>query len=706
MRARFPIVATLLAGCMLLGCETSSAGGSGAGDTSPDGLRDTNNDTPGWVWDTGGGDTTTPGGDTTKPGDTPVQPEIGPRDATQTVETRCTPSLAWCQDDVAHKCNSDGTTDYVRDCSPGVCRDGECYVCAPTEAYCNESDRNLYQCNADGTGGTLLQECNPRYGCYENRCLVCYPGIKDCDEQNHVVICNADGSGWDIFEDCGAAGAACASPGLCVGGCGTEIKTGTNTGCDFWAVDLENALEEQLGQVWDAQHAQFSVIVSNTAETAAADITITRPDGVEITGSVAPGDLQVFNLSNYPSWDFSLEGSGITNKAFHITTTQPVNVYQFNPLSNVGVFSNDASVLLPTPGLGTEYYTATLPQITDGIEPVYRGYFTVIAIDEESTTVTITPAGPTLAGSGIPALTAGQTHSVTLQRGEVLNVESNTADEVDLSGSHILSDRPVAVFSGHVAAVTAQECCADHLEEQMPPLTSWGTQYVATRAWERGYEGDYWMVVASENDTTVTLNPMVATIPRLSAGGKHYFKASQNFVATASKPVLLVQFLASSYETPTPPGGCSASCPEGFSCFLGDCQGDSCSGSGQCSDGATCTEGYCQPIGDPSLIVAVPVQQFQDGYIFLTPNSYHKDYLNVIAPTGATVTLDGVDIPPASFTAVMGSGFGVHRREVPDGTHVIQSDVPFGIVVYGYDKDVSYGYPGGLGLEVINPSDE
>ena len=42
--------------------------------------------------------------------------------------------------------------------------------------------------------------------------------------------------------------------------------------------------------------------------------------------------------------------------AYRITSDLPVVVYQFNPLSNEGVFSNDASVLLPGPNLGQEYY--------------------------------------------------------------------------------------------------------------------------------------------------------------------------------------------------------------------------------------------------------------------------------------------------------------------------------------------------------------
>ena len=37
-----------------------------------------------------------------------------------------------------------------------------------------------------------------------------------------------------------------------------------------------------------------------------------------------------------------------------------------------------------------------------------------------------------------------------------------------------------------------------------------------------------------------------------------------------------------------------------------------------------------------------------------------------------------------------------------DGYHVATADGPFGLVVYGFDKHVSYGYAGGTDLRRIN----
>jgi hypothetical protein len=37
-----------------------------------------------------------------------------------------------------------------------------------------------------------------------------------------------------------------------------------------------------------------------------------------------------------------------------------------------------------------------------------------------------------------------------------------------------------------------------------------------------------------------------------------------------------------------------------------------------------------------------------------------------------------------------------------DGVHRVQSDLPVGVIVYGFDAFVSYAYPGGTQLREIN----
>ena len=106
----------------------------------------------------------------------------------------------------------------------------------------------------------------------------------------------------------------------------------------------------------------------------------------------------------------------------------------------------------------------------------------------------------------------------------------------------------------------------------------------------------------------------------------------------------------------------------------------------------------CQAIGDPALILLAPVEQFRKSYVFLTPDSYVEDHANVVAPAGAAVMLDGAPLDTTSFQAIGESGYTVARVPLEDGTHVLSSTVPVGVTVFGYDKDVSYGYAAGLNL--------
>jgi len=49
------------------------------------------------------------------------------------------------------------------------------------------------------------------------------------------------------------------------------------------------------------------------------------------------------------------------------------------------------------------------------------------------------------------------------------------------------------------------------------------------------------------------------------------------------------------------------------------------------------------------------------------------------------------------------SNFEANRVLVADGVHVLSGSLPFGVSVLGYDAYDSYGYPGGLDQQIINP---
>jgi hypothetical protein len=64
--------------------------------------------------------------------------------------------------------------------------------------------------------------------------------------------------------------------------------------------------------------------------------------------------------------------------------------------------------------------------------------------------------------------------------------------------------------------------------------------------------------------------------------------------------------------------------------------------------------------------------------------------------------MDGAAVA-ATFMPVAGSNYEVAHVAAAEGTHHILSVLPFGIILEGYGYANSYGYPGGMNLEIINP---
>jgi hypothetical protein len=518
------------------------------------------------------------------------------------------------------------------------------------------------------------------------------------------MICSTYGDSYDLNEDCSASGSECYEPlGVCVSACTGGKLAATNAGCDFYAVDLRNATEATQCVYLDAQDAQFAVIVSNTSEQT-ANVRVLLPDGSENLAVVPPSELAIFPLP--ATW--GMTGSGRSNKTFRIQSDAQIVAYQFNPLANEDVFSNDASILLPASGAGTEYRVMTLPH--NPVFNAYPAYFSIVGVGGSNVEVTMNVTGSTSGGDDIPSLSAGQSHTFTISEGEVVNIESTSGD---LTGTLITSSAPVIVFAGHTGArtgVSAPEgCCNDHLEQQMPPVNTWGNEFVIARSFPRGNEKDHFRVLAAENGTSVTMSG--GTQPpgfSLSAGQFGDFTSDGPIKVSANKPILVAQFLASRGEVGDQFKPCSsdAGCGMAYTCDSFSCQPKECNNDLECGPGHTCAQspGFpcafeCKPIGDPAMILAVPEAQWQKDFVFLTPNSYVHDYINIVSPPGNTITMDGAPIPMSNFEAVPGSDRLAYQMEVTDGVHTVEAEAAISIVVYGYDAAVSYGYPAAMGLK-------
>jgi hypothetical protein len=300
-------------------------------------------------------------------------------------------------------------------------------------------------------------------------------------------------------------------------------------------------------------------------------------------------------------------------------------------------------------------------------------------------------------GSGVRVDAAAGRVEATLARGQVLDLLSDPPrirglDQdpigVDLSGARIRSTAPVAVFTGHTCSFYPQtQGACDHLEEQLFPVETWGDRYLLTptklrtQAPQLASEATFWKFVAAE-ETRVTLSvPLEALEPSppgfvgvtdctdllegdgrsftLAPGAVCEFGSRAAFGATGDRPFSVLGIMSGEASTGLLPGG---------------------------------------EAGDPSIFLPPPERQLRFTYSFLTPATYHSDYVTLVAPVGARLELDGAVLDFADATPVLGEDWVFVHRAVEDGPHEVTGDQRFGVVVYAYDDWVSYAFTGGLDL--------
>ena len=263
-------------------------------------------------------------------------------------------------------------------------------------------------------------------------------------------------------------------------------------------------------------------------------------------------------------------------------------------------------------------------------------------------------------------------------------------------------------------------------------MEAWGDEYYATKSFQRGAEDDVWRIVASVNNTTLTIDPPqggMGTVT-LNRGDVHQIISTSDFKVSADNPILMGQFLVGSNYTGIPthpsctfydllddldgnPNACDAFTCEFFNSGVCTASGGCsipCTGSiyGTCADnGLECdtAQNVCYAgsgIGDPAYTLSVPTRQYRLDYIVLTPIGYEENHLTVISQVGNVPLIDGFRVNEAPYnatpTAIDGM-YEAYRLSVSEGVHILQSNAGFGVTSYGYNCDVSYAYPGGLNLE-------
>ena len=173
--------------------------------------------------------------------------------------------------------------------------------------------------------------------------------------------------------------------------------------------------------------------------------------------------------------------------------------------------------------------------------PVITSIVLVVGTQNSTTMKLTVPQSVNVSVGNVTAeLTPGTEYSFVINRLQTVFIESVE----DLTGTKIIADSQVSVFSGHQSAnILPSMKAADHLIEQIPPTEFWGTTfYTAPLATRRSYTI---RVLASYNATNVTIHCNNTIEYRIIDEGNFIDKTLvlQELCAIHSdKKVLVVQF--------------------------------------------------------------------------------------------------------------------------------------------------------------------
>lgn len=594
-------------------------------------------------------------------------------------------------------------------CGDPALREGV-YACAPGEPgtcpegwFCRSDDAGegarCYRTPAPGADAAVdgRVDASPQ---------TCSPGVPFCQAQQ-VWSCTANGQPGEVLEICEPP-ASCLNA-ACIHPCDVVAQRRSNLGCDFWATSTTNS------GLSPAFHANFGLAVYNN-NYQPTTVTVTHA-GVQ----VAEETIEAHQLTHLTlpyiqslmlmmgSWESVLVPAG----AYHLTSTLPVAVYQFNPLDyefgGTYSYSNDASLLLPTHALSRNHIVMSRQTfgVYSGIGQFSftPGFLAVVGV-EDNTTVSVTLSASTMAGPGVPAGLPGAVQAYTLDAGEVLQIVSavpatctgtvanddcngmggscsycDMGRQYDLTGTIVTSSSPVALFAGHDCSfVPYYNWSCDHLEEQIYPQETWGTEFVVARTEPQaqvGYsdEPNVIRILSGSNGNLINFTPAQQAVGSqilLNKGEWVEFEAQTDFAVSADRGILIGQFLvgANRYSLHDPAN---------------------------------------PHWGDPAFSLVVPLEQFRTSLTFLAPSTFPYNYVNITKLVGAgspPVYLNGTPVEESAFSWEVGfTGHGVARVAISGTSHTIESSNPIGVTVYGFAYYTSYSYPGGLNLEYINPVD-
>ncbi|XP_068855953.1 IgGFc-binding protein-like isoform X2 [Aphelocoma coerulescens] len=352
--------------------------------------------------------------------------------------------------------------------------------------------------------------------------------------------------------------------------------------------------------------------------------------GGSVTRSVTLGPDLTVPLS-LPA-DLELTGSRTSHKTLVVQASADISVVAVSTKS----YTVGATALLPVESLGTRYYVVTpVGNYTYGLTEFVVAAGAATTAVSITTTATFHYAGATYVPGAVLCLLLQPYHSLQLQSSQ------------DFTGTAVVADSPVAVLSGHPCVKVSAGF--DFVVEQLLPITAWGKNYVVP---PNPLQTDVdFVYVVTDEDNTITYNTgsRNATVV-MAAGEVQRFVVNPNshlYISAVVAVQVVFFFSGSSWQ-------------------------------------------------DPFLLVVPPVTAHCTAFRFSSvPGQYNHAIL--VAPTtaAANTTLNHQPDNTMAWQAIPGTDFSWAIITVHATTQSAEnSQVPIGLLVFGFQSQTGYGFPG------------
>ena len=386
------------------------------------------------------------------------------------------------------------------------------------------------------------------------------------------------------------------------------------------------------------------------------------------------------------------------DKTVHITSNEAIFVSVFNSSQ----YTSDIYTAIPSARWGNEYRIVTMgadhyyseadSSTNEFIGRTHRrpGEFVIIG-NEDNTLVQITPTANTT------QMLAGNTYDILLDKGEIFFVQGAAGEkgEQDLTGSHVRSNKPVGVISGHMRSSvlpvndSRDGGSKDHLAEMLTPVEYWGNSFY-TIPYESGIEAQnneitsYYKIVAAYPNTVVEYSSGgLWDQVLLNRAGDHVTLDNLDGPVSwnSNQPIQLAQLMGRKYIPSE-------------------------------------SQFY-----DPSMVICLPTEQYANSMSFLIiPKNmfnyqtsdeppyyqYRKHHVALIADFEAveTLTLNRVLVRNNNnFRTIPGTSKQYTYLELEPGNYTLESTSGrFSGIIYGNGNVDSYSHV--LGSALYNPENE